>query len=86
MKLVTELPFLTGNEACEVQICNFGSVWCARVRASNTALIESIPSEHQKVKLQSAADNNAIRYMGMDPKQLPYRYSGKKVLNLDSSN
>ncbi|KAJ8443664.1 hypothetical protein Cgig2_019646 [Carnegiea gigantea] len=52
------------NEACDVQICKFGSVWCARVFVSNTVLIESIPSEHQKVMLQSTADNNAIRHHG----------------------
>ncbi|KAJ8436420.1 hypothetical protein Cgig2_013461 [Carnegiea gigantea] len=59
---VKPVRFLPGSEACEVQICKFGSVWCARVFVSNTALIESIPSEHKKVKLQSAVDYNAIRH------------------------
>lgn len=59
---MTELLFLAGNEACEFQICKFGSVWCARVLVLNTVLIESIPNEYQEVELQSAADKGTIRH------------------------
>lgn len=61
-KFVTELRLLAANEGCEAQICKFGRYWCVRVLGSITVFPESVSSEYQIVKLQSAADNDATRH------------------------
>ncbi|KAJ8432356.1 hypothetical protein Cgig2_014975 [Carnegiea gigantea] len=61
-KFVNELRLLVANEGCEAHICKFGRYWCARVLGSIIVFLESVSSECQIVKLQSATDNDATRH------------------------